>query len=87
MSLHDLGRHRLADLAPAERIFELQEVDADAGPRPHSLDAVPNNLPVQMTGFVGRAQELAKVGERLATRHPHRDRRGREDPACHAGCG
>jgi predicted ATPase len=65
MSLHDLGRHRLADLAPAERIFELQEVDADAGPRPHSLDAVPNNLPVQMTGFVGRAQELAKVGELL----------------------
>ncbi|HEX6329339.1 MAG TPA: NB-ARC domain-containing protein [Jiangellaceae bacterium] len=66
MALHDLGRHRLADLAPAERIFELQDVDADAGPKPHSLDAVPNNLPVQLTGFVGRAQELAKVGELLA---------------------
>lgn len=65
MSLHDLGRHRLRDLAPAERIFELQDVDADAGPMPHSLDAVPNNLPVQLTGFVGRQQELAKVGELL----------------------
>jgi predicted ATPase/DNA-binding CsgD family transcriptional regulator len=65
MTLHDLGRHRLADLAPAERIFELQDADAAAGPMPHSLDAVPNNLPVQLTGFVGRAQELAKVGELL----------------------
>jgi predicted ATPase/DNA-binding CsgD family transcriptional regulator len=65
MSLHELGRHRLADLAPAERIFELQHVDADAGPMAHSLDAVPNNLPVQLTGFVGRQQELAKVGELL----------------------
>ncbi|HEX6336077.1 MAG TPA: LuxR C-terminal-related transcriptional regulator [Jiangellaceae bacterium] len=65
MSLHDLGRHRLRDLAPAERIFELQDADAAAGPMPHSLDAVPNNLPVRLTGFVGRAQELAKVGELL----------------------
>lgn len=60
-SLHDLGSHRLADLAPAERIFELGDADGGAGSAPRSLDAIPSNLPFQLTGFVGRQHELAEV--------------------------
>jgi len=60
--LHDLGVHRLRDLAAPERIFQL-----GGEPRPlRSLDAVPNNLPVQLTSFVGREAESAEVAALLA---------------------
>ena len=41
-------------------------------PAPRTLDARPNNLPVQLTSFVGREQEIAEVrrlldGTRLLT--------------------
>ncbi|WP_410672935.1 helix-turn-helix transcriptional regulator [Amycolatopsis sp. cmx-4-68] len=62
VTLHDLGVHRLADLTAPERIFQL-----GGAPGPlRSLDAVPNNLPVQLTGFVGRETEAAEVRGRLA---------------------
>jgi predicted ATPase/DNA-binding CsgD family transcriptional regulator len=66
-TLHDLGTHRLADLLSPLRIFELKH-----GTSPHdspplrSLDTVPNNLPVQLTSFVGRQQEVATVRALLA---------------------
>jgi predicted ATPase/DNA-binding CsgD family transcriptional regulator len=60
--LHDLGVHRLPDLTAPERIFELGE---PPGPL-RSLDAIPNNLPVQLTGFVGRDAEVAGVRRLLA---------------------
>ena len=62
VGLHDLGVHRLRDLAAPERIFQL-----GGDPRPlRSLDAVPNNLPVQLTSFVGRETESAGVRALLA---------------------
>ncbi|MDQ7806382.1 LuxR C-terminal-related transcriptional regulator [Amycolatopsis sp. A133] len=64
VALHDLGVHRLPDLTAPERVFELGE---PPDPRPlRSLDAVPNNLPVQLTGFVGRDAEVLDVRRRLA---------------------
>ena len=65
--LHDLGMHRLRDLGSPERVFALTGTGA-----PRSLDAVPNNLPVHLTSFVGRSAELAAVrslltGDRLVT--------------------
>ncbi|WP_103337690.1 helix-turn-helix transcriptional regulator [Amycolatopsis sp. CA-126428] len=64
VTLHDLGVHRLPDLTAPERIFELGE---PPGPRPlRSLDTVPNNLPVQLTGFVGRDAEVRDVRRQLA---------------------
>jgi predicted ATPase/DNA-binding CsgD family transcriptional regulator len=72
-SLRDLGLHRLRDLSPPARVFELQHGDSTADPLPlRSLDTVPNNLPIQLTSFVGRHAELAAVqtllsGERLVT--------------------
>jgi predicted ATPase/class 3 adenylate cyclase/DNA-binding CsgD family transcriptional regulator len=67
VTLADLGIHRLGDLGGAEQVFGLvhpglPDVRADL----RSLDAVPNNLPDQLTSFVGRERELADVREALA---------------------
>ncbi|WP_232376198.1 helix-turn-helix transcriptional regulator [Amycolatopsis aidingensis] len=65
-ALHDLGSHRLHDLSAPERVFELRAAGG-AGSLPlRSIDRVPNNLPVQLTGFVGRDVELGAVRTRLA---------------------
>jgi predicted ATPase/DNA-binding CsgD family transcriptional regulator/class 3 adenylate cyclase len=72
-SLADLGLHRLRDLSSPTRVFELPDGDPAADPVPlRSLDRVPNNLPTQLTGFVGRRAERTAVrdllrGERLVT--------------------
>ena len=71
--LADLGWHRLADLGPAEHVWQLRHPDLPAGfPPPRSLDAHPHNLPVQLTSFVRRDAELAELaalidGARLVT--------------------
>jgi predicted ATPase/DNA-binding CsgD family transcriptional regulator len=57
--LRDLGLHRLRDLASAARVFELD--NGGESPPLRSLDAVPNNLPVQLTSFVGRDAETLSV--------------------------
>jgi len=64
-SLRDLGVHRLRGLADPERLHQLV-VDGLAAdfPPPRTLDARPNNLPPQLTSFVGREEEIAEV-ERL----------------------
>ena len=68
VSLRDLGLHRLRDLGMPER---LAQVDADGLPHEfpslRSLDARPNNLPTQLTTFVGRERELAEAAELLRT--------------------
>ena len=71
--LHDLGEHRLRDLSQPERISELliDGVGRDHPPL-RTLDATPNNLPVQLTSFVGREREVAAAstllqGARLLT--------------------
>ncbi|MGZ0148396.1 helix-turn-helix transcriptional regulator [Kribbella sp. WER1] len=58
----DLGVHRLRDLGPAERIFEL----TGTGTSLRSLDDVPNNLPVMFTSFVGRSTQVAALRTQLA---------------------
>ena len=57
--LRDLGEHRLRDLSRPERIFQLVGGGlVDEFPPLASLDAFPGNLPVQLTSFIGRDQEL-----------------------------
>src|SRR3990170_4599215 len=65
-SLRDLGEHRLNALAPPEHLHDLviKGLPVDFPP-PRSLDARPNNLPVQLTSFVGREDEVAEVGRLL----------------------
>ncbi len=68
VELRDLGRHRLKDLAYPERIYEAVVAGLAADfPALRSLDAVPNNLPTQLTSFVGRAREVAEVRRLLGT--------------------
>lgn len=69
--LLDLGPHRLRDLSTPVRVFELRgsdiQAEADAGSAGlRSLDTVANNLPVQLTSFVGRSTELDAVQALLA---------------------
>jgi class 3 adenylate cyclase len=60
--LKDLGEHRLRDLVPPERIYQLVEDGDDTDfPALRTLTSVPNNLPVQATAFIGRAQLLQTV--------------------------
>ncbi len=61
-SLKDLGSHRLKDLAEPEEVFQLLHPNLqDDFPALRSLDSLPNNLPAQLTSFVGRERELDKV--------------------------
>ncbi|MBI4728415.1 MAG: tetratricopeptide repeat protein [Acidobacteria bacterium] len=65
-TLRDLGLHRLKDLARPERVFQLCHPDLPGEfPPLKSLSALPHNLPVQMTSFVGRERELGEVREAL----------------------
>jgi predicted ATPase/class 3 adenylate cyclase len=65
--LVELGEHRLRDLSRPERVFQLQAPGlASEFPALQSLDALPGNLPVQLTSFVGRDEELARVARELS---------------------
>jgi predicted ATPase/class 3 adenylate cyclase/DNA-binding CsgD family transcriptional regulator len=60
--LRDLGLHRLRDLARPEHVWQLCHPElADGFPPLRSLDAVAQNLPVQLTSFVGRETEIDAI--------------------------
>jgi len=62
VTVQDLGEHGLKDLTRPERVFQLiPEGLQEQFPPLLSLGAVPNNLPAQLTGFVGRQAELSEV--------------------------
>ena len=63
-ALKDLGVHRLKDLGRPERIFQLQAPGLQAEfPPLRSLGnpALLNNLPAQLSTFIGRDREVAEV--------------------------
>ena len=61
-SLRDLGGVRLRDLATPERVYQLVHPQLRADfPALRSLEATPNNLPQQVTSFIGRERELAEA--------------------------
>ncbi|HVM53585.1 MAG TPA: LuxR C-terminal-related transcriptional regulator [Acidimicrobiales bacterium] len=65
--LTDLGEHRLADLARPERIFQLLDPSLPSEfPPLRVLDDTPNNLPVQLTSFVGRDEDVRTVGDLIS---------------------
>ncbi|MGO9857037.1 MAG: BTAD domain-containing putative transcriptional regulator [Acidimicrobiales bacterium] len=64
LELRDLGEHRLKDLGRPEHICQLDlEGLPSEFPPLRSIDhpELDNNLPVQLTSFVGREHELAQV--------------------------
>jgi predicted ATPase/DNA-binding CsgD family transcriptional regulator len=65
--LADLGWHRLADLGPAEHVWQLRHPDLPAVFEPlRSLSAYRHNLPVELTSFVSRDAELAELTALIA---------------------
>src|SRR4051812_22537861 len=61
-TLRDLGQHRLRDLTLAERLFQLEPIGAPTTfPPLRSVDTVENNLPMQLTSFVGRHDEMVAL--------------------------
>ena len=68
VSLRDLGEHRLKDLNKPEHLFHVVHPElVTEFPSPKSLDARPNNLPIQLTSFIGRVREIAEVKQLLGT--------------------
>jgi predicted ATPase/class 3 adenylate cyclase/DNA-binding CsgD family transcriptional regulator len=67
LTLRDLGSHRLKDLGQPERVWQLcHPALMDDFPPLRSLAAVVNNLPTQLTSFLGREEELAELGRVFA---------------------
>ncbi len=66
VNLRDLGKHRLKGLVNLEQLWQMvaRELDDDF-PLLQSDDTRPNNLPTQVTPFIGRARELEAVCQRL----------------------
>jgi predicted ATPase/class 3 adenylate cyclase len=67
LTLKDLGMHRLKDLARPERLFQLtvEGLPADFPPL-KTLEATPNNLPTQLTSFIGRDDQVREAKQLLA---------------------
>src|SRR4029077_14598540 len=62
ITLTDLGSHRLKDLSLPERVWQISSEGLPAEfPPPASLEARPNNLPIQYTSFRGREGDLAEI--------------------------
>ena len=68
MSLRELGSHRLKDLQQPEQVFQLLHPGLRAEfPALNSLDSHPHNLPIQLTSFIGREEEIDEVASLLST--------------------
>jgi predicted ATPase/class 3 adenylate cyclase len=66
-SLRDLGAHRLRDLIQPEQVYQLVSPDLPSEfPPLRSLEALPNNLPLQLSELVGREADVNEVEKRLA---------------------
>jgi predicted ATPase/class 3 adenylate cyclase len=66
VTLGDLGDHRLRDLPGAERLYAVvADGLPDDLPPPRSLGVGVTNLPTQLTSFIGRDEETARVREIL----------------------
>jgi predicted ATPase/class 3 adenylate cyclase/DNA-binding CsgD family transcriptional regulator len=62
VELLDVGVHRLKDLARPERVWQLAHPDLERSfPPLRSLDATPNNLPIPLTTFIGRFDDIDTV--------------------------
>jgi predicted ATPase/class 3 adenylate cyclase len=65
--LRDLGKHRLKDIVNPEHLYDvvIDGLPSDFPPL-RSLDARPNNLPVQLTSFIGRDDQLGEIKRLMA---------------------
>jgi predicted ATPase/class 3 adenylate cyclase/Tfp pilus assembly protein PilF len=69
-SVRDLGERRLKDLIQPLHICQVMAEGLQTEfPPLKTLDARPNNLPFQLTNFIGREKEMREVKELLAGTH------------------
>jgi predicted ATPase/class 3 adenylate cyclase len=62
VTLRDVGEHQLKGLTQLEHVWQLMAPGLIAEfPPLKSLTTVPNNLPLQLTSFVGREKEIADI--------------------------
>jgi class 3 adenylate cyclase len=67
VALLDLGQHRMKGMTQREHLFQLVVPGLPAKFPPLStLDAIPNNLPVQLTSFVGREREITDIKQLIS---------------------
>ncbi|MFZ1459329.1 MAG: tetratricopeptide repeat protein [Ignavibacteria bacterium] len=66
ISIRDLGERRLKDLIQPVKLFQIvsKYVPSDFPPL-NTLDVRPNNLPVQLTSFIGREKDMQQVKDLL----------------------
>ena len=66
VTLRDLGAVRLRDLAQAEHVYQVGHPSLpQTFPALRSLEATPNNLPQQMTSFIGREKEAGELARAI----------------------
>ena len=62
IKLRDMGNHRFKDFAQTERIYQMVVPGlVNDFPPLQTFDAFPNNLPMQLTSFMGREKEQAEI--------------------------
>jgi class 3 adenylate cyclase len=68
IDFRDHGEQRLKDMSTPQRLYEVWHpgLEVTLFPPPCTLEGQPNNLPVQRTSFVGRAQEIEAIASFLA---------------------
>ncbi len=66
VSLRDMGQHRLKGLLNLEHIWQVDQPGLlHDFPSLKTLNAIPNNLPAQLTSFIGREKEIEEVKQQL----------------------
>jgi class 3 adenylate cyclase len=66
VSLRDLGSVRLKDLSQPEHVYQVVHPELrEDFPTLRSLESTPNNLPQQLTSFIGREREVEEAKELL----------------------
>ena len=65
--LGDLGQHRLKDLSRPEHLHQIQIEGLEQDfPPPRTLEVRVNNIPGQLTRFIGRGDEISRIRDLLA---------------------
>ena len=70
VSLRDLGKHIFRDVPQPVRVFQVTAPNLPTEfPPLRTVPSHPNNLPTQLTSFVGREKELADIQKLLLDTH------------------
>jgi predicted ATPase/Tfp pilus assembly protein PilF len=70
VQLRDLGEHRFKDILQPVRVFQVVEPNLqNEFPLLRALEIFPNNLPTQLTSFIGRRDEIAAIKRYLTKTH------------------